>query len=183
MKRSELLSVLVIPFAMLCATASSAQQLTKLKQGLWQMRVTGDLSELIASQRAQFEAFIADPTLDAQTRKLIEGEMETIEDQLREPTLQCLTPSQVSDIASMLHDQTDDDCDNTVAWVEPDLIESVESCARHDSDEKLVTHSSIQIMSAELMTGTASMSGADGVVQYQLEFQWLADDCGDVEPD
>ena len=75
-----------------------------------------------------------------------------------------------------------DDCDSSVNWSGPDSVELTENCSAETSNEKTVT--TVRILNSKEFEGESSASHDDSdTIRYGFTSKWVADDCGDVEPD
>ncbi len=157
---------------------SSAEQQTMLQPGLWETQLSGDLTALVESAKKQMEAVLGE--LDEETRKAMESKLGSIEDQIKAPTQECITPEEAADVTSGFLSQ--DDCDSSANWSGPDRVELTENCSADTSSEKTVT--TVQILNSKEFEGESSAShdGSD-TLHFGFTSKWVADDCGDVEPD
>lgn len=178
MNSRRLSLVAAFALAWMYAMQSSAEQQTVLRPGLWETRLSGDLTALVESAKKQMEEILGE--LDEATRKSFENELGSIEDQIKAPTQECITPEEAADVTSGFLSQ--DDCESIANWSGPDRVELTENCSADASGEKNVT--TVQILNSKAMEGESSASH-DGseITHYNFTSKWVADDCGDVEPD
>ena len=178
MNSRRILSVVAFSLAWMYAMQSSAEQQTVLRPGLWETRLSGDLTALVESAKKQMEEILGE--LDQDTRKSIESKLVSVEDQIKAPTQECITPEGATDVTSGFLPL--DDCESTVNWAGPDRVELTESCSADASGDKTVT--TIRILNSKKLEGESSASH-DGseTTHFNFTSEWVADDCGDVEPD
>ena len=140
--------------------------------------MTGDLTALVESAKKQMEEIFGE--LDEETRKSMESELGSIEDQIKAPTQECITPEEAADVTFGF--LTQDDCDSSINWSGPDSVELTENCSANTSSEKTVT--TVRILNSKEFEGEtrASHDGSD-TIHFGFASKWVADDCGDVESD
>ncbi len=178
MNSRRFLLVVVFPFAWTYAMHSSAEQQTVLQPGLWETQLTGDLTELVDSTKKKMEEIFGE--LDEETRKSMEIELGSMEDHIKAPTQECVTPEEAADVTFGF--LSEDDCDSSVNWSGPDSVELTENCSADTSNEKTVT--TVRILNSKEFEGESSASHDGGdTIHFGFTSKWVADDCGDVEPE